>query len=83
MELLNAGYALHPIFGEAEIVETGVGVRPAYADNLPRVARDGRRISINGLCRHGFLLAPAMAQRAANMMLGTAVEREHAHEAHR
>src|SRR3546814_12131354 len=68
MELLNAAYALHPAFGEAEIVETGVGIRPAYPDNLPRVSRDGGMISVNGLHRHGFLLAPSMAQRAAELV---------------
>ncbi|MCP5848347.1 FAD-binding oxidoreductase, partial [Klebsiella pneumoniae] len=67
MELLNAAYSLHPAFGEAAIIETGVGVRPAYADNFPRVERDGRVISINGLYRHGFLMAPAMAMQAAAM----------------
>ncbi len=69
MELLNAAYGLHPAFGEAEIIETGTGVRPAYPDNLPRVVREGRTIAINGLYRHGFLLAPAMAQQAADMIL--------------
>ncbi|TIP32908.1 MAG: FAD-dependent oxidoreductase, partial [Mesorhizobium sp.] len=48
MELLGAAYALHPAFGEAELVETGVGVRPAFTDNLPRVERDGGNIRING-----------------------------------
>lgn len=70
MELLNAAYALHPAFGEAEIVEAGVGVRPAFPDNLPRVERSGNSFSINGLYRHGFLLAPAMARLTADMMLG-------------
>ncbi|MBN9235754.1 glycine oxidase [Mesorhizobium hungaricum] len=69
MELLGAAYALHPAFGEAELVETGVGVRPAFADNLTRVERDGQHLSINGLYRHGFLLSPAMAQQAADMIL--------------
>lgn len=69
MELLGAAYALHPAFGEAELVETGVGVRPAFTDNLPRVERDGGNIRINGLYRHGFLLAPAMARRAADLIL--------------
>ncbi|RVC31451.1 FAD-dependent oxidoreductase, partial [Mesorhizobium sp. M7A.F.Ca.CA.004.04.2.1] len=55
MELLGAAHALHPAFGEAEIVETGVGVRPAFPDNLPRVETDGEIIAINGLYRHGFL----------------------------
>ncbi|RWE26616.1 glycine oxidase ThiO [Mesorhizobium sp.] len=72
MELLNAAYALHPAFGEAEIVETGVGVRPAYPDNLPRVKRrkDGA-ITINGLYRHGFLLSPAMAEQAARLLFNS------------
>jgi glycine oxidase len=68
MELLNTAYGLHPAFAEAEIVETGTGIRPAYPDNLPRVAREGKSISINGLYRHGFLLAPAMAVRAADII---------------
>lgn len=83
MELLNAAYALHPAFGEAELVETSVGVRPAFADNLPRVERDGNKIRINGLYRHGFLLAPAMARQAADMILGHETKKELAHEAHR
>lgn len=68
MDLLNAAYALHPAFAEAQILELGVGVRPAFPDNLPRVFRRGRTIHINGLYRHGFLLAPAMAQQAAQLI---------------
>ncbi|MBZ9653186.1 glycine oxidase ThiO [Phyllobacterium lublinensis] len=68
MELLNTVYTLHPAFGEAEIVETGVGIRPAYADNLPRVTSRGDAIMVNGLYRHGFLLAPAMAVQAAKLV---------------
>ncbi|KAA3445847.1 glycine oxidase ThiO [Mesorhizobium sp. SARCC-RB16n] len=83
MELLSAAYALHPAFGEAELVETGVGVRPAFADNLPRVERDGRKIRINGLYRHGFLLAPAMARQAADMILGNPAAKDVALEANR
>lgn len=69
MELLNAAYALHPAFGEARLVETGVGVRPAYPDNLPRVTEDGDTIHVNGLYRHGFLLAPTMAAEVARLLL--------------
>ncbi|AZO09760.1 glycine oxidase ThiO [Mesorhizobium sp. M3A.F.Ca.ET.080.04.2.1] len=83
MELLSAAYTLHPAFGEAELVETGVGVRPAFADNLPRVERDGGHIRINGLYRHGFLLAPAMARQAADLILGNPAAKEFALEAHR
>ncbi|PBC03746.1 FAD-dependent oxidoreductase [Mesorhizobium sp. WSM3860] len=82
MELLGAAYALHPAFGEAELVETGVGVRPAFADNLPRIERDGRNLRINGLYRHGFLLAPAVARQAADIILGNPAAKEFALEAH-
>jgi glycine oxidase len=69
LQLLNAAYALHPAFGEAEILEIGTQVRPAFPDNLPRVLRRGGRLHINGLYRHGFLLAPALARRAAEIIL--------------
>lgn len=62
LELLGAAYAVHPAFGEARIVEFGSGLRPAYPDNLPRIGVRGSKISVNGLYRHGFLLAPALAE---------------------
>ncbi|MET3589412.1 glycine oxidase [Bartonella silvatica] len=69
MELLNAAYTLHPAFAEAEIVESGVGIRPSYPDNFPSVYKYGNHISINGFYRHGFLLAPEMAKRAIKLAL--------------
>lgn len=67
LELLGTVYALHPAFGEAEILETGAGVRPAFPDNLPHAEiRDGgRHILVNGAYRHGFLLAPVLAEAVA------------------
>jgi glycine oxidase len=62
LELLSAAYAVHPAFGEARIVEIGSGLRPAFPDNLPRIAIDNKKIAVNGLYRHGFLLAPALAE---------------------
>jgi glycine oxidase len=62
LELLGAAYAVHPAFAEARIVEFGSGLRPAYPDNLPRISIDDDRIAVNGLYRHGFLLAPALAE---------------------
>ncbi|MBJ3764536.1 FAD-dependent oxidoreductase [Maribius pontilimi] len=64
LELLSAAYALHPVFGEAELVEIGADARPAFPDNLPRLSRQGDTIHVNGLFRHGFLLAPALARMA-------------------
>lgn len=74
MELLNTAYALHPAFGEAEIMEMGAGLRPAYRDNFPRVSSCGATITVNGFHRHGFLLAPAMARRAADLVFNSDME---------
>lgn len=64
LELLSAAYALHPAFGEAELLEIGADARPAFPDNLPRITRRGDTIHVNGLFRHGFLLAPTLARMA-------------------
>ncbi|WP_170564146.1 FAD-dependent oxidoreductase [Ruegeria atlantica] len=69
LELLSAAYALNPAFGEAEILEIGVDLRPAFPDNLPRIRRLGRTIFANGLYRHGYLLAPALAMGVADLAL--------------
>jgi glycine oxidase len=62
LELLGAAYAVHPAFAEARIVEFGSGLRPAFPDNLPRITIDKNSILVNGLYRHGFLVAPALAE---------------------
>lgn len=68
LELLSAAYALDPRFAEAEILEMGADLRPAFADNVPRVVRRGRILHLNGLFRHGFLMAPALAEQAAEFL---------------
>jgi glycine oxidase len=70
MELLSAAYSLHPSFGEAEIVEIRAAARPAYPDNLPRITVNGNVITCNGLFRHGYLLAPAIAACVADFIAG-------------
>ncbi|MTV15686.1 MULTISPECIES: FAD-dependent oxidoreductase [Bradyrhizobium] len=62
LELLGAAYVVHPAFAEARIVEFGAGLRPAFPDNLPKIRIEQERITVNGLYRHGFLLAPALAE---------------------
>jgi glycine oxidase len=76
LELLTAAYALHPGFAEARIVEIGAGLRPAFPDNLPRIQADGEQIAVNGLYRHGFLLAPALAELTLNYVLHGARDNE-------
>ena len=66
LELLSAAYAVHPAFGEARILEFGAGLRPAFPDHAPRIRVEGERIAVNGLYRHGFLLAPALAELTLN-----------------
>ncbi|MFD1883151.1 FAD-dependent oxidoreductase [Paracoccus pacificus] len=68
MELLSAAYAVDPAFAEAELIGTGAGLRPAFPDNVPRLRQDGDRIHLNGMYRHGFLMAPALAGDLARLM---------------
>lgn len=75
LELLGLAYALHPAFGEAQLIESAAGLRPSFADNVPRaiVGAGGTRIAVNGAWRHGFLLAPVMAEAVLSHLSG----REH------
>jgi glycine oxidase len=68
LELLSAAYALDPRFAEAEVVELGADLRPAFPDNVPRVVARGRVLHLNGLFRHGYLMAPALAEQAAEFL---------------
>lgn len=69
VDLINAAYAVNPAFAEAEIIETGAELRPAFPDNLPRVNWVEGRLHINGLFRHGYLLGPACARMAADILM--------------
>ncbi len=61
LELLSAAYAVHSGFAEARILEIATQCRPTLPDNLPRMQHLGpRTLQINGLYRHGFLVAPAV-----------------------
>ena len=71
IELLSAAYALHPAFGEAEILEMSAGIRPAFPDNEPRVVEANGRLYVNGFYRHGYLLAPYFAAKAAERIMAS------------
>ena len=66
LDLLGLAYTLHPAFGEARIVSFGADVRPSFPDNAPKIFIRGRHILVNGLYRHGFLLAPSLAALVAH-----------------
>ena len=83
VDLINAAYSVHPAFAEAEIIETGADARPAFPDNLPRLRWHGRTLHVNGLFRHGFLLAPACARMAAETITRPGYQPELMDEDHR
>lgn len=61
LELLSAAYAVHPGFAEARILELNTECRPTLPDNLPAVRQVAPRVlQINGLYRHGYMIAPAV-----------------------
>jgi glycine oxidase len=62
LELGSALYTLAPAFSEARIIETDTNLRPAFADNLPKIKIQPGLIQANGLFRHGYLLAPAVVE---------------------
>ena len=64
LELLSAVYSMHSGFAEARIVKTLTNCRPTLRDNLPRIEQGKRMTRINGLYRHGYLLAPAIVEQA-------------------
>lgn len=76
-ELLGAAFRIHPGLAEASVVETGSGLRPSFPDNLPRLVAQNGTLHLNGLYRHGFLLAPAMADRVVTHFLPETPHADH------
>ena len=60
MELLSAAYSVHPGFAEANIRQHISQLRPAFSDNQPKIISQNALIQVNGLYRHGFLIAPVV-----------------------
>ena len=61
---MTAAHSVLPELAEARILRLDSNCRPATPDNNPVVAWQGRRLVINGLFRHGWLLAPALVEQA-------------------
>ncbi|ATC93427.1 FAD-dependent oxidoreductase [Pseudoalteromonas tunicata] len=60
LELLSAAYTIDSGFAEAKIISLKSGLRPSFVDNRPQITLNKQLISINGLYRHGYLLAPVL-----------------------
>ncbi len=63
LELGSALYTLAPAFAEARIVEQSVNLRPTLPDNNPLIVVEDHLLRVNGLYRHGYLLAPAVVDQ--------------------
>jgi len=62
LELLTAVYYLHAGFAEARIIKTVTHCRPTLANHLPCIKFMDGLIAVNGLYRHGYLIAPALVE---------------------
>jgi glycine oxidase len=68
VELLAAAHSVVPELAEARIVHRESNLRPALPDNLPRLENQPGLTRINGLFRHGWLIAPALVEQALQEM---------------
>lgn len=64
LELLSAAFSIHRGFAEARILEMRSHVRPTTLDHQPYININNGLTKVNGLYRHGYLLAPAIAVQA-------------------
>ncbi|NLP32384.1 MAG: FAD-dependent oxidoreductase [Oligella ureolytica] len=64
VELLAAAHSVLPGLSEGRIVHTETNLRPALVDNFPRIETEQGLSRINGLFRHGWMIAPAMIEEA-------------------
>ena len=64
VELMAAAHSVMPCLAEARILRLDRNLRPALPDNLPRTEVADGIVRINGLFRHGWLLAPALVDDA-------------------
>lgn len=71
LELQSALYSVHTGFAEAQVLHAYANCRPAFMDNLPRIDAAPGLLRVNGLYRHGYLLAPLVLQLALATLSGT------------
>lgn len=64
VELMSAAHSVLPELAEARIDHLETNLRPARADHLPSIDHRPGLLRINGLFRHGWMVAPAVVQDA-------------------
>lgn len=68
LELLSAAYTIHPGFAQARVIQSLTQCRPAFADQLPKIAYQPGLLKVNGLYRHGYTVGPALIEEAVNLL---------------
>ncbi|GHC94002.1 glycine oxidase ThiO [Pseudorhodoferax aquiterrae] len=68
VELMSAAHSVLPVLAEARILRLDRHLRPALPDHLPRTVHEDGLLRINGLFRHGWLMAPALVQDALALL---------------
>ncbi|PND39955.1 FAD-dependent oxidoreductase [Paucibacter aquatile] len=63
VELMAAAHSVLPALAEARITRLDVNLRPALPDHRPLSLAEPGLLRLNGLYRHGWLLAPALVQQ--------------------
>lgn len=64
VELMAAAHSIIPELAEARILRMDVNLRPALPDHRPQIQIEPDLVRINGLYRHGWLLAPSIMDEA-------------------
>jgi glycine oxidase len=69
LELLSAAYTIHSGFAEARMLEANAQCRPTLANNSPAIQYlNDQTLQINGLYRHGYLIAPAIVDATLELI---------------
>ena len=79
LELLTALFYLHPGFAEANILKTITQCRPTLPDYLPKIKYKKGLIAINGLYRHGFLIAPTLVNEILTYLKNGVTSLQYSH----
>lgn len=68
LELLTACYSVTTHFKEARLLKSLTQCRPVLPHHLPEIKVSDGFIAINGLYRHGFLIAPTLALEVMHLI---------------
>ncbi|WP_374592389.1 FAD-dependent oxidoreductase [Aquabacterium sp.] len=64
VELMAAAHSVLPELADSRLVHLEANLRPALPDHQPRLHHEPGLVCINGLFRHGWLMAPALVEQA-------------------